>query len=793
MSDQNPRHKPHEHLYRPIEESAYRVVHLLPGTFTDDIRCFLETRPELAMTSYEAISYQWGDESITRPISVAPMRSRLATRWPLLESTNMALDKLLKVIQFYLTPLMPLWILAWCMGTGFVWHLDSSPPDKQLSLDGPKFIPRAVRLAVMSALLGVTFAQLSLFLIDCAIEITETKPLFFLLDLLFDPKSPEQPVEFTTLRMTTNLESALRHLRREKQMRTIWIDALCIDQRNENEKRAQVQRMDRIYANATSTTVWLGGYHGLVEPERCGGSQSNDCEHSRQIEAAFKYVSFLNGWRPFFRFNSDTDEQRLFLSSRHGLIELAKRGWWERLWVIQEVSLSTSRVYILCGHNTCDFDDFQSVWYSLFHKYSEMRYDFMPSVHLMMTIGDFRYSSAHDQLSPSWEDPHKRINPFLPTNLFHGLRFPKRLQRILLQTSGRFKCRDDRDRLYAVLGIAAGVAVGPRRKIAFFMRRPAGDTTTMFIYCLLIHALQIPLENWLATGIIFTLVFRFAPWLWSRCYDLVLRHWRISRPQYLTPECIKDLDGLKNDESDRASFFTALAVYLAQGTGSLSFLDAVSCGEDQEDTQPSWVPDWSKEVSISADTFAESPDLASFHIADAGKTLQVEGRCRTIDKVVHTADQQKLQVLPVWQSGFKKAAALPREDRPILLRLLSELGRLTSPDHSNKLGRSEKWRALWLFFHISNGLKAGLVYMKSQNTTIVYTDNAIAEGLGYLKTGELDKGDLLFSVPGVFHHMVLRQGKLPYRWRIVGLVDMEHKENWAKLRNDDKLRVLTIE
>jgi hypothetical protein len=329
--------------------------------------------------------------------------------------------------------------------------------------------------------------------------------------------------------------------------------------------------------------------------------------------------------------------------------------------------------------------------------------------------------------------------------------------------------------------MAAGITVGPRRKIAFFMGRPAGDRTTFFTCCLLIHALQIPLESWLIVAIIYTLVFVFAPWIWSRYYEMIVRHWRISRPQYITPECIRDLDGLNGDESDRAGFFTALASYLALGARNLSFLDAVSCGEDEEDTKPSWVPDWSKEVSILAYTFAESRDWTRFRIADAGKTLRVEGRCRTIDKIVHAADLQKLQVFPVWQSGFKKAAALLREDRTILLRLISELSRLTSSYYSNRLGRSEKWRALLLFFHICNGLKAGLLCMKSQNTTIVYTDNAIAEGLGCLKTGKLDKGDLLFSVPGIFYHMVLRQGKLSYRWRIVGLVDMEHTGNYATM------------
>lgn len=791
MSDQNPQHTPREHVYRPIEESAYRVIHLLPGTFTDDIRCVLETRPEVVMTSYEAISYQWGDESITRPISVAPMRSRIATTWPLLESANMALEKFLRAIHFHLTLLIPLCILVWCMGIGFIRHLSSPLPKEPRPWDCPTFMPQDIFSAAISAFVGLLISYILGILISRAIEVTETKPLFFLLDLIFGPISLKHPMEFTTLRVTTNLESALRQLRKEKQMRTLWIDALCIDQKNDDEKRAQVQRMDRIYANATSTTIWLGGYHGLEEPKRCGGEHPK-CEHSLQIEAAFNYVLFLSGWRTFFRLNSVTDEQRLFLASRQGFIELAKRGWWERLWVIQEVSLSTGRVYIRCGRNTCRFEDFQSAWDSLYCKHSELRHDFMPSIHLMTTIKDFRYSSDQDQLSPSWEDRYNAFRTFPPTQSFHGLRFPERLQRILLQTSGRFKCRDDRDRLYAVLGIAAGITVGPRRTIAFFMRRPIEDPPTMIINCLS-HALRITSDNGVFLAIKPVHIGRFVEWIWFRYYDLIIRYWTICRPEYVTTGHIRDLDDLKGRGTDRTGFFTALAGYLAQETGNLSFLDAVSCAEDEEDTVPSWVPDWSKEVSLSAYTFAECRDWTKFRIIDAGKTLQVEGRCRTIFEVIHAADLQEFQSLPGWQGGFEKSAALPSKERLVLLRLLSELGRLTSPDHSNELGRSEKWRALLLFFHASNCLKAGLVRMKSQNTTVVYTDNAIAEGIGYLRTGKVNQGDILLSVPGTFHHMVLRQGKMADRWRIVGLVDMEHTEDWAKLRKDDRLWVVTIE
>jgi hypothetical protein len=171
----------------------------------------------------------------------------------------------------------------------------------------------------------------------------------------------------------------------------------------------------------------------------------------------------------------------------------------------------------------------------------------------------------------------------------------------------------------------------------------------------------------------------------------------------------------------------------------------------------------------------------------------VEGRCRTIIKVIHAADLQKLQFSPLWQNGFTKTAALPSQEKPAFVRLLWELGRLTSPDHSNRLGRSEKRRALWLFFRINDGLKAGLLRMLSRHTVIAYTDNAIADGMGCLEYGKVNEGDRLLSVPGAYYYMVLRQGKLAYRWRIVGLVEMEHAEDWPQLHKDGRLQVVAIE
>src|SRR5277367_5441459 len=53
--------------YKPILATEFRVVHLLSGAFDDEIRCVLEIRACEVKTQYEALSYQWGAESLAKP------------------------------------------------------------------------------------------------------------------------------------------------------------------------------------------------------------------------------------------------------------------------------------------------------------------------------------------------------------------------------------------------------------------------------------------------------------------------------------------------------------------------------------------------------------------------------------------------------------------------------------------------------------------------------------------------------------------------------------------------------
>jgi hypothetical protein len=63
---------------------------------------------------------------------------------------------------------------------------------------------------------------------------------------------------YRELEVTINLFSALQRLRDPMLPRTLWIDAICINQSDLLERGQQVQLMATIYASASQVLVWLG-------------------------------------------------------------------------------------------------------------------------------------------------------------------------------------------------------------------------------------------------------------------------------------------------------------------------------------------------------------------------------------------------------------------------------------------------------------------------------------------------------------------------------------------------------
>lgn len=65
-------------------------------------------------------------------------------------------------------------------------------------------------------------------------------------------------VEGKMVPVTSNLHAALRRLRLADRTRTLWIDQLCIDQHNPNEKSHQVRLMREIYSSCRTCILWMG-------------------------------------------------------------------------------------------------------------------------------------------------------------------------------------------------------------------------------------------------------------------------------------------------------------------------------------------------------------------------------------------------------------------------------------------------------------------------------------------------------------------------------------------------------
>ncbi|KAK4445456.1 heterokaryon incompatibility protein-domain-containing protein [Podospora aff. communis PSN243] len=165
----------------------------------------------------------------------------------------------------------------------------------------------------------------------------------------------------TKLRIRQNLASAIRHLRYPDRPRTLWADAVCINQADMDERAAQILRMADIYRLAQLVIAWVGP---LADNS---GLALETIKHLGQ-----QMITTLSGWRfpgpdaPEPRFNYDT-ALPYSDSTWSALTLFLDRGWFQRLWVVQEVQLARHAT-VVCGNDTIDWVTFwQAAPFLVFH------------------------------------------------------------------------------------------------------------------------------------------------------------------------------------------------------------------------------------------------------------------------------------------------------------------------------------------------------------------------------------------------------------------------------------------
>lgn len=114
-----------------------------------------------------------------------------------------------------------------------------------------------------------------------------------------------------------NLWSALVNLRDAREERVLWIDAICINQADVEERNRQVQLMAYIFSRAKEVIVWLG-----------------PTEPNQLIEREMAEAPML---RP--------------------VKELCTRPYWKRVWIVQEVGAAT-QIQVRWGTKSDSWDAF---------------------------------------------------------------------------------------------------------------------------------------------------------------------------------------------------------------------------------------------------------------------------------------------------------------------------------------------------------------------------------------------------------------------------------------------------
>jgi len=141
--------------------------------------------------------------------------------------------------------------------------------------------------------------------------------------------------------VTENLEVALRRLRHVDRVRILWIDAVCIDQRNPREQEHQIGLMKDIFEGCASCIVWLGEEDDETERALDSLHWMQDNLHIYEWPCFDKSKGGIG--------NVDVDGTYGVGPALGPLQRFLRRPWFSRTWTFQEFILPRKHE-IRCGN-----------------------------------------------------------------------------------------------------------------------------------------------------------------------------------------------------------------------------------------------------------------------------------------------------------------------------------------------------------------------------------------------------------------------------------------------------------
>ncbi|KAK8127080.1 uncharacterized protein PG998_002839 [Apiospora kogelbergensis] len=191
----------------------------------------------------------------------------------------------------------------------------------------------------------------------------------------------------TAVQVSTHLYKALVRLRSDTEPVKVWVDSLCINQKDNSERTHQVKIMREIYQHSSEVIVWLGDSkeHDNLLPTCTRSLLDIDylfdwCGDKRDFSKLEAYYDPDSARLRRFYFDDFTRDIFGALCMVHALAAgifafqipafrnleeaapimrgfeaIAGKSWWERVWVVQEVVVA-ERVTVMYGKTSVPWE-----------------------------------------------------------------------------------------------------------------------------------------------------------------------------------------------------------------------------------------------------------------------------------------------------------------------------------------------------------------------------------------------------------------------------------------------------
>ncbi|KAH7093738.1 heterokaryon incompatibility protein-domain-containing protein [Paraphoma chrysanthemicola] len=142
------------------------------------------------------------------------------------------------------------------------------------------------------------------------------------------------------MEITSNLNEFLLEMQCQYRFEWFWIDALCINQTDIEEKNHQVQMMGEIYQRASKVMIWLGNW--TWNPQLI----------PQLLDKVAKVLKLSDN-------NGEGSYPGYTTAELDAIRDICHRPYWQRVWTVQERILAP-KLSIACGSMHIEWEHFSS-------------------------------------------------------------------------------------------------------------------------------------------------------------------------------------------------------------------------------------------------------------------------------------------------------------------------------------------------------------------------------------------------------------------------------------------------